>query len=149
MRGSGTQKVQQLLSQTEIEGLQDEKKELQSTLREIESGAGQGTSRGVDVGMLKKQIASIDAAIAGGTAATPRAVDKERLVKEEKELEDKIAKGMPTQYEMRYPTKNPGAVRKHMEWSKRNQSFIERYVQIQRILRPFEPKSIENLRAEK
>jgi len=98
---------------------------------------------------LKNEINRIGAAIHHGTPGNIRAIEKDKLIKEEKELEDAIAKGMPTFYEMRQPTKNPGAVRKHMAWSRRNKQNIARYKQIQRILRPLEPKSIEVLRKEK
>jgi len=137
------------LSQREIDGLNDEKKELETALYESnEYGAGtQGAQ--VDKAKLKSEINRIGAAIHHGTPNQVRAVEKDKLAKEEKELEDTISTGMPSWYEMHQPTKNPGAVRKHMAWSKRNKVNIDRYKQIQRILRPLEPKSIEVLRKEK
>jgi hypothetical protein len=56
---------------------------------------------------------------------------------------------MPTRDEMRFPAKNPGAVRKHMAWSTKNAQRIERYRYIQRVLNPDDPRSVENLRREK
>jgi len=147
VRGKGKS---QYLSQSELESLKEEKKELEIALTEVKEGAGVGTSGSqVDISRIKRDMARLDAAVEAGTAPKPRAIEKDRLVAEEKELEESIAQGMPTQYEMRKPSLNPGAVRKHMEWSNRNQRDIQRYVEIQRILRPHEPKSIENLRREK
>ena len=147
VRGKGKS---QYLSQSELESLKEEKKELANALAEVQEGAGIGTAGSqIDLSRLKRDMGRLDAAIEAGTAPTPRAVEKDRLVKEEQELEEAIAQGMPTQYEMRKPSLNPGAVRKHMEWGVRNQKDIQRYVEIQRILRPHEPKSIENLRREK
>lgn len=139
----------EFLSQSEIENLNDEKKELQSALREIESGTGAGTRAQIDPATLKRQIAQIEHAIQSRTPDDVRGAEKDKLVAEELELEEKIAEGMPTRWEMAQPSKNPGAVRKHMAWCNRNQQRIERYVKIQRILRPLEPKSIEVLRKEK
>jgi hypothetical protein len=130
--------------------LKEEKKELESALKEIEGGTGVGTAGSqVDVGKIKREIARIDMVIGDGTAPKPKASEQDQLVREEKELEDQIAEGMPTRDEMRHPARNPGAVRKHMEWGNRNQAKIQRYVAIQRILRPRDPKSIENLRKDK
>jgi len=130
--------------------LQDEKQEIQATINELEGGAGAGSAgSAINVGSLKQQMASLDRAIEERTPEKIHGVTKDRLWKEEKDLEAKIADGMPSRYEMRKPTENPGAVRKHMEWCKRNQQNIERYVQIQRILKPMEPKSIEVLRRDK
>jgi len=138
--------AKEYLSQREIEGLEDEKRELESTLYESD---GYGSSEQVDKGKLKSEINRLGAAIHHGTPSQIRAVEKDKLVKEEKELEVVISEGMPTWHEMHQPTKNPGAVRKHIAWSKRNIANIDRYKQIQRILRPLEPKSIEVLRKEK
>ena len=126
--------------------MQDEKRELESTLREVESGAGDGR---VNVGAIKGEIQSLDNAIHERTAPKTTIITRDRLAAEEKELEKAIAEGMPTRDEMRRPSRNPGAVRKHLEWNKRNLDNIERYVEIQRILRPMEPKSIDVLRKEK
>jgi hypothetical protein len=133
-----------------MQGLKEERHELETTIKEAETGAGSG-NRGseLDTASLKRQIQRIDSAIEDRTAETVRGRDKDALIKEETELKEQIALGMPTRYEMNQPTKNPGAVRKHIEWGKRNQKNIERYVQIQRILRPMEPESIETLRKEK
>lgn len=149
VRGQNKQK-KEYLSASEIESLQGEKRELESTLKEIEGGSGVGTQGGqIDVGKIKQQIKYIDNVLNECVAPSVKGITKDRLVEEEKELEEQIAVGMPTFEEMRHPAKNPGAVRKHMEWGNRNQRKIHRYIEIQRILRPNEPKSIENLRKEK
>jgi hypothetical protein len=129
-----------------VQNLQDEKRELEATLREVEGGAGDGR---VNVGAIKGEIQSLDTAIHERTAPKTTIITRDRLVIEEKELEKAIAEGMPTQDEMRRPSRNPGAVRKHLAWNERNLQRIERYVEIQRTLRPLEPKSIEVLRKEK
>lgn len=134
------------LSLSEVQNLQDEKRELEATVREIEGGAGDGR---VDAVRIKQEIRMLETAIGDRTPEKVSGPQKDRLCSEEKDLEKVIATGMPTRYEMARPTKNPGAVRKHMEWCKRNQASIERYVEIQRKIRPMEPKSIEVLRREK
>lgn len=136
------------LSPTEIQGLKEEQREIQDTIRQVEDGVGVG-ARSADVTALKRQSENIDRIVAEGSAPEVRGANKDRLWKEEKELEEKIAEGMPSRDEMRYPHRNPGAVRKHLAWSARNERSIERYREIQRTLRPMEPKSIEVLRREK
>ena len=143
MRGK---KKKAYLSPSEVQSLNEEKRELETTVREIEDGAGDGR---VDAARLRKEIDRLDNVIGDGSPEKTTGTQRDRLAKEERDLEERISLGMPTRDEMTRPTKNPGAIRKHMEWCKRNQVNIERYVQIQRTLRPFEPKSIEVLRKEK
>jgi len=141
--------VKKLLSQREIEGLEEDKRELETSLSDSnEYGRGTAAEQ-VDRSKVKYEIKKLADAIHEGTPVKPRSIEKDKLVKEEGQLEEEISAGMPTWYEMRQPTKNPGAVRKHMAWSDRNKVKIRRYKQIQRMLRPLEPKSIENLRKEK
>lgn len=138
------------MSQSEQIALKEERNELNVALKEVEEGAGQGTAGSqVDTGRIKREISRIDSILEQSVAPSVRSSEKDRLEKEEAELERIIAEGMPTQYEMRQPSKNPGAVAKHIAWSNRNQQNITRYVQIQKLLRPGEFKSIENLRKEK
>jgi len=129
-----------------VQSLQDEKRELEATEREIQDGVGDGR---IDATRIRNEIRKIDNVIGDRTPERVSGSRETSLRREEEALESKIADGMPTRDEMARPTKNPGAVRKHMEWCKRNQASIERYVQIQRQLRPLEPKSIEVLRREK
>ena len=137
------------LSQCELEGLEEDRREIESSLREAES-YGKGTAaEQVDKGRMKSEIKHISDTIDQGTPVSVRGANKDKLIKEEKELEEAIAVGMPTWYEMRQPTKNPGAIRKHMDWCKRNKVRIGRYKQLQRVLNFSSPKSIENLRKER
>ena len=144
-----TKKKDEYLSQSERMGLEQDKKELEQTLAEAE-GSGIGTqAEGIDRDRLRGEIKRLDVAIGERTPTKPRGPEKDKLVLEEKEIEKQLMEGMPSWYEMRKPSMNPGAVRKHMAWCERNTPAIERYRQIQRILRPMEPKSVESLRKEK
>ena len=139
------------LSPSEREGLEDDKRELEVQLKEIDQegyGAG-GPGSQVDKSRLQREIGQIDTAIHSRSPEKLRGVEKDRLYKREKELEEVLAEGMPSWYAMRNPTKNPGVVRKHMAWLNRNNAAIEEYRQIQRQLRPFDPKSYEELRKER
>ncbi|GEM_PF-3486465 len=141
--------AKQYLSPTERDNLQSEKKDLENTLKDME-GYGVGTAGdAIDKSAISREISRLGNAIDERTAPTPRAVEKDRLAKEEKDLEEKISTGMPTWYEMNKPSRNPGAVRKHMAWVERNKELIKRYKTVQRILRPQDPKSIESLRKER
>ena len=139
----------ELLSQSELNNLKEQIKENEDLIRAAEEGVGQGTKASIDVNKLKMENRRLQEAIDEGTAKSPRAAEKDKLMKEERELEDALQVGMPTRYEMDRPTKNPGAVRKHLNWSKANALNIERYRELQRILRPMEPKSVENLRKDR
>lgn len=151
VRGKGTTKEVPYVSASEIETITDEKRELESVLREIEGGTGignQGSS--VDVNRIKRELAHLNSVL--DAAKNPEKISgksKDLLADEERELEEELKAGMPTQWEMRKPSLNPGAVKKHIRWGERNFANIQRYVEIQRKLRPDEPKSIENLRRER
>lgn len=150
VRGSGKQK--QLLSVAETATLNDEKKELELTLKETE-GYGKGTERdgAVDVSRIRMQIDRIDKAIEEGRPGRLTSMQKDALLKESKSLEEKFMEGLPTKWEMDHPAKCPGAVRKHMKWITRFErtGLVERYRTIQRLLNPGEELSIESLRKEK
>ena len=144
-----TKKPKEYLSPAERTSLESEKKDLETTLSEVES-AGKGTDAdGIDRDRLKGEIVRLNVAIEERTAPTARGIHKDKLVKEEKQIEEELQQGMPTWFEMRKPSMNPGAVRKHLNWCARNEKNIERYRELQRILRPNDPKSVENLRKEK
>lgn len=137
------------MSQSEREAIQSERRELEDTLNELE-GYGKGTqAEQIDAHRIKSEIQRLDNAVSARTPKEVRGVQKDKLMAEEKEIEDALKVGMPTWFEMRKPSMNPGAVRKHMNWLVRNNPRIERYREIQRILRPMNPKSIESLREEK
>lgn len=141
-----------VLSVTEIENLKSEKRELEQALKEAE-GYGAGTAgEQLDKARIKQQIAYYDRAIAEGMPPSRIAgKTKDSLYREEKELEEQFKKSLPTRYEMEHPAKCPGAVRKHLKWLNENEKtgYVDRYREIQRILRPGEEKSIESLRKEK
>lgn len=146
-RGSG--KTQMPLSQGEIEGLRENKRELESVLKDKES-YGKGTpAEQLDEIQIKKEINHIERKISEGQPAKTTGLQRDRLAKEAKELEESIREGMPTRDEMMRPTRYPGAVRKHMEWDRRNRGSIERYRFIQRTLNPHNPKYVEELRRDK
>jgi len=147
VRGKKPPVEQEYLSQSERENLESEKKDLENTLAQAE-GFGQGTE-GLDVAAIKRDIARLDHAIGERTPQSARGKEKDALIKEEREIEEKLQVGMPTDFEMRQPHRNPGAVKKHQNWLSRNNPLIERYRTIQRILRPFDPKSVESLRKDR
>jgi hypothetical protein len=144
-------KKKQVLSVTELEGLKDEKRELESALKEAE-GYGAGTAgEQLNKGRIKAEIKHYEDEIAAGSPGRLQAKTKDSLYREEKHLEEQFKKGMPTREEMRSPGKYPGAVRKHMHWLNENEKsgYVARYREIQRTLRPGEEKSIEELRKDK
>jgi len=139
-----------LLSTTEKETLLSQKRDLQDDIRAIEEGAGIGTpASGINVSGIKRQIDRIDLAIAERTPPSYSGETRDKFAKECERLEEELALGMPTWDEMHRPTRHPGAIRKHMSWSKRNLPKIERYRHLQKILNPGEEKSVEELRKEK
>lgn len=137
----------EILSSTEKEVLQGEKRELQDSLK-TEFGVGTAAQQ-IDKAKIQKQIDNIDRAIAERQVPKVRGAEKDAMAREAERIEEELREGMPTRDEMRYPVKNPGAVRKHMNWDKRNAPKIERYRYIQRILNPDDPRSVENLRKDK
>lgn len=146
-RGKG--KVKEILSKAEEELLRSEQRDLQGALRETEQyGIGTAAEQ-IDKDKIKKQITGIDRAIAERQAPKLKGMEKDAMAQEAEQIEAELREGMPTREEMRHPGRNPGAVRKHMSWDKRNSDKIERYRYIQKCLNPDEPRSIENLRREK
>lgn len=139
----------EMLSQTEVNNLLDDKRELESTIKEIQDSGGSTRAGAVDIATIQRKIRNIDNAIADRMPEEVGGVRKDSLIREERAIEDALTDGMPTRYEMDHPARCPGAVRKHLAWLNRNNPKITRYVQIQKILRPEEPKSVEALRREK
>jgi hypothetical protein len=147
VRGSG--KTKEILTPSEKSGLLDEKHELQGTLKETQQ-YGRGTAaEQLDQAALQRQINNIDRVIAEREPPRLSGAKKDEMSKEAEQIENELREGMPTRDEMRFPAKNPGAVRKHMAWSNKNAQRIERYRYIQRVLNPDDPRSVENLRREK
>ena len=143
-------KKPQILSQSELQSIKDEKREIDSTLMSLEKeGTGRGTpAEQIDKSKLRAESVRLDKVIHQGTPGRIRGVDKDRVYAESKALEEKIMVGMCSRDEMVNPAKNPGAIRKHYEWEKRNKASIQEWKQIQRRLEPSDPGSanIERLR---
>ena len=151
MAPRGQKAVKPVLSQGEIQNLQEEKRELEQTIKDAE-GAGIGTGREVNVGAIQGQIKRYAAVIDQNKEATQvRGGDKDRMAKRAQELEQQFVQGQPTRYEMDHPARCPGAVKKHMTWIKNNENTgaVEEYRRIQRIINPGEERSIEALRRDK
>lgn len=149
VRSKGKGAEREILSPAEKSALIEQRRELEATVKEHES-YGKGTAaEQLDLGKVKQEIAYIDRAIAEREPPKLRGNDKDKMLKEAESIEDQLRQGMPTREEMRFPGKNPGAVRKHMGWIKRNQELIERYRTIQKTVNPHDPRSVENLRRDK
>ena len=149
--GPRAKRKKAVLSTTEIAGLKSEKAELEGSLKEAE-GYGTGTAgEQMDRSKIKAEIKHYENEIEAGSPGRITGNTKDKLWREEKELEELFKKGLPTRSEMRSPGKHPGAVRKHMKWVNDNQKsgYVDRYREIQRTLRPGEEKSIEELREDK
>ena len=149
VRGKGTGYI---LGPAEMDGLVQEKQELQQALKEAESGEyGKGGKVSIDIANLKRQIAQIDAAIAQGEAPRIGGLKKDGLVKEAADILARIKIGLPTRFEMDFPTKAPGAVGKHLKWVARTEKDIHRYREIMKTLEPEDPTAtdIEKFRLEK
>jgi hypothetical protein len=137
------------LSKTEREGLDDQKKDLEGQLKELDE-FGRGTPAAqMDKATIQKQINRIDRVIEQHEPPKISGSRKDELDKECQDIRGVLVQGMPTKYEMDHPAKCPGAVRKHLNWLKRNTKLIERHRTIQRLINPDEPLSVEDLRKEK
>ena len=147
VRGKGTMK--KVLSYSERQAIGDEKKELESVLREKQDYGHGTTASNIDEGALKRQVSRLDQVLAEGAVPRVSGSNKDRMASRSREIEEILKIGMPTRYEMDHPAKSPGAVRKHMSWDARNRANIEEYKQIQRTLNPDAPVNIEELRREK
>jgi hypothetical protein len=141
VRGKGTTAVKEILNPSEVATLRDEQREIASTIREAQEVGG-SRGGGIDINKLKNKSKYIDQAIQGHA--------KDALFKEEQYIADKLSVGMPTNYEMDRPAKNPGAVDKHLNWLKKNDALIQRWAEIQKSKGPNEERRyIDSLRKEK
>lgn len=146
-RGSG--KTKELLTPAEREGLDDQKKELEATLKEKKE-YGIGTpAQAIDEVRIKREIARIDKAKADREPPKLNGVERDKLAKEISELEGRMSVGIPSRDEMEHPEKNAGAVRKHMAWVDRNMKAVMRHKHLQRLLNPASPSGYEHLRRDK
>lgn len=148
-KGHFVKKVAKVLTESEKESIIDQKSELEATLREKkEYGAGTAASQ-IDEGKIKGEIAYLDRVLHEGSPRV-KSNDKDNLIREGMRLAEKLQEGLPTKDEMRFPAKNPGAVRKHLRWDYHNRDMIQRYNTILRTLGPDHPlQSIEQMRKEK
>jgi len=147
----GKKKPKEVLSRTEVQNIEEEKRDLELSLREAE-GYGQGTAgEQMDKAKIRANIRRLDTAIADSDPGRVTSKAKDSLVREERELEARFVQGMPTRYEMDHPAKCPGAVRKHLHWLEMNEKpgYVARYRTIQRLIRPGEEKSVEALRKDR
>lgn len=142
-------KAVEFLSRTERDVLDEQKKDLETQLKDIkEFGAGTPASQ-MDAGAIQKQIKRIDRVIEEREPPKVSGSRKDELYKECEKIREILVQGMPTKYEMDHPAKCPGAVRKHLNWLRKNTQLIERHRTIQRLINPDEPLSVEDLRKEK
>lgn len=142
-------KREEVLTPTEREELLQEKRALEHGIVEGERERwGEGTSRSVDNAHVKRQIEHLNRAVASRTPKSLSGMEKDQIARRAREIEDRIKEGMCTKDEMLSPHKNPGAVRKHFEWEKRNKNLIREWKLAQRKLEPNDPtvSNIERLR---
>lgn len=148
VRGKGKEEKRSMTigERQDITGL---KKDAEANLKFVADNPG--VKRGVDTSRLQKEVAHYDKVLQEGTPVTPRGVNKDNMRKEARDLEAQMQKGMPTRDQMDHPANNPGAVHKHLKWSKENDSRVRKYKEIQRRLEPDDPTAmdIEKLRREK
>jgi hypothetical protein len=142
-------KAVEYLSNTERDVLDEQKKDFETQLKDIkEFGAGTPAAQ-MDASAIQKQIKRIDKVIEEREAPKVSGSRKDELYKECEKIREILVQGMPTKYEMDHPAKCPGAVRKHLNWLRKNTTLIERHRTIQRLINPDEPMSVEDLRKEK
>jgi hypothetical protein len=148
-------KAKYVLSVTELQGIKQEKKEVESTIKAMTSeGYGEGTraKAEVDVSKLRAQSQHLDRIIAEGSPDRVSGVQKDRIAQRAAELSEQIQQGMPTREEMRNPgPRHPGAIQKNVIWEKNNLGKVLEWKQLQRQLNPNDPTSsnVESLRREK
>lgn len=135
----------EVLSKRERDDLNDQKRELEETLKEPVQYDAQ---RHVDRSNITQKITNIDRQIVTGTPQKMESVEKDRNWARIKELERDISHGMPTDSEMkgrmlkgggREPY--PGMVGRHIAWTKENKDRVSEYKQIMRKLDPNNPNA--------
>lgn len=141
-RGKGINKITGLdrpMTVSELQDISGMKQEAEATLKHAEEHQVAGAGEMLDKGRIKAEIARYDAILHEGAPARVSGSRKDALAKEVESIKEEMRKGMPTRDEMDHPSKNPGAVHKHMNWEKRNLKNIERFREIQRMLEPDDP----------
>jgi hypothetical protein len=136
----------------ERQDIMTQKTEAEATLRyATENQYAPGAAGTINKEKLKSDINRYDAILSEGAPAKLSGLKRDALIREAKELEEKLKENMPTTEEMNHPAKNPGAVQKHIKWEGRNLQNIKRYKEIMRQLEPDDPTntSLDKLRREK
>ena len=127
----------------ETQSLMDDKREIEATIKHIEANPGTAGKERIDIGALKKQATHIDRMIHDGAPKTPRGAKKDEAQSRAEELKKTIMEGMPSKGEMDHPSKHPGALHKHINWSKRTDAAVREYKEIQRRLNPSDPTAVD------
>lgn len=147
VRGKG----KKIYSVGELKGLQEEKQELDGTIKHIEQNPGTARSEQIDVSSLRRQSNYLANEISIHTPVQARGANKDRLIVEANQIIETIKKNMPTKEEMDHPADHPGAIQKHLQWSEKNNPAIRRYKDLMRQIEPDDPTatSIERFRLKK
>lgn len=153
-RGKGVNPVTGLdrsLTMGERQDIQQQKIEAESTLKYATENNVGGAGGAIDKKKLQAEINRYDAILHEGTPGKISGLKRDALLKEAQALAVAMQVNMPTQHEMDFPHKNPGAVQKHIKWEGRNLSNIKRYKEIMRQVEPDDPTNtnIDRLRKEK
>jgi len=148
-KATTVEKVVNVLSESERETLRELKAEAEDTLKHT-GEFGKGTSaEQIDEGRVKAEIAHYEKALHDGSPVV-RGKKYDDLVREGMRISEILEKGLPTRDEMRHPSKNPGAVRKHLKWVHSHAEANARYENIRKTLgADCELPSVEQLRKEK
>lgn len=139
VRGKYTGEGARSYTHGELADLHGQKQEIDATLKHLETNPGTTRSEGIDTNALKKQRDYLDKVIHDNKPKTARGGNRDGLAQEAKSIADRIQVGMPTHDEMDHPSKNPGAVHKHLNWAKRTDDDVRRYKEIMRRLEPEDP----------
>jgi len=135
----------------ELNDIKQQKLEAEGILKHVSEHQVSGAGEAIDKNRLKAQIDRYDAILHEGAPQKVRGLNKDRLAREAQDLREKMQRNMPTMDEMMHPSRNPGAVQKHMKWEARNLENIKRYKEVMRTIEPDDPTntSIDRLRREK
>ena len=132
-----------ILSDSERESIASEKKQLESTLKEVGLYGKGSHAEHIDRDQIQKEISKLDNVLVAGSPKRMKERTKDELAKKSRELETSIREGMPTRNEMEDLKKN--AIRKHRDWERRNSKKIHEWKQIQRTLND-NSSNVERLR---
>lgn len=136
-------KQMHILSDSERMSINSDKKQLESTLKEVGNYGKGSHAEHIDREQIQKEISKLDNVLRDGSPKRMTSRTKDELAKKSKELAASIREGMPTHDEMNDLKKN--AIRKHMHWERRNSKKIHAWKQIQRCLND-SSSNVERLR---